>query len=272
MKIKDFEIGKDNKLTIIAGPCVLESLKHSLFLAEKLKSICDKNKVNFIFKGSFDKANRSSINSPRGLGIYDGLKVLKGVKEALNVPVTTDIHEPWQAIDVGKIVDLVQIPAFLCRQTDLLIEAAGTGKPVNVKKGQFMSAQDMLNVVNKLEESNSKEIMLTERGTFFGYNRLVNDFTAVQDMINFNYPVCFDITHSTQQPGGNGKTSGGNPEYSPMLAKAAVAIGVPCLFMEVHDDPKNALCDSSTVLDLKVVEKLICNLAKLRLLVCDSLR
>jgi 2-dehydro-3-deoxyphosphooctonate aldolase (KDO 8-P synthase) len=262
---------KNPPLFIIAGPCVIESRELCIQVGAHVKRVCDKLGLPYIFKASFDKANRSSNSSFRGPGLQDGLVVLDAVKRELGVPVLTDIHEPEQACVVAQVVDVLQIPAFLARQTDLLIAAARTGKAVNVKKGQFMSPQEMGNAVEKIRAARPPggppasaggafpaPVMLTERGTFFGYNRLVNDFTALPVMKSFGVPVVFDITHSTQQPAALGNQSGGNPQYSPLLARAAVATGcVDGLFLECHPDPKNAKSDAATMLNLNDVEPLL---------------
>ena len=266
--MKDFaidrlKVGTDEPLLIIAGPCVIESLGQCEQIAEALKQACAEHGLNFVFKASFDKANRSSIHSPRGPGLDEGLKILATIREKLGVPVTTDIHESAQAPAIGQVVDVIQVPAFLCRQTDLLLASAQTGKPVNVKKGQFVSPAEMSNVVTKLEQSHAAGIMLTERGTLFGYGRLVNDFMGVADMMALGYPVCFAVTHSTQQPGGQGTQSGGRPEHAPMLAKLAVTAGVQALFIETHPDPPNALSDSATMLPLTQMRGLIGHIASL---------
>jgi 2-dehydro-3-deoxyphosphooctonate aldolase (KDO 8-P synthase) len=254
-------------LFVIAGPCVIESADLCLRIAAHVKAICDKLGLVYVFKASFDKANRSSNASFRGPGIEDGLLVLKRVKTELGVPVLTDIHEPAQAAEAAMVVDILQVPAFLARQTDLLLACGQTGKTVNVKKGQFMSPQEMGLVVEKIKSTGNQNILLTERGTFFGYNRLVNDFTGLAVMKSFNVPVIFDITHSTQQPAGLGNQSGGNPQYSPLLARAAIAAGVDGLFLECHPDPKHAKSDAATMLHLDEVEPLLtqCNqIAELR--------
>jgi len=245
------------KLFVIAGPCVIESLEQCLLIGRHVKSVCDKLGITYVFKASFDKANRSAGSSFRGPGITDGLVVLDRVKKELGVPVLTDVHEPEQAIVAAKVVDILQVPAFLARQTDLLQAVGKTGCTVNVKKGQFMSPQEMANAIDKIRSTGGQHILLTERGTFFGYNRLVNDFTSLPIMKAFNVPVVFDITHSTQQPAGQGTSSGGNPQYSPMLARCAVAAGADGLFMECHPDPKNAKSDAATMLDLKAVESIL---------------
>lgn len=256
-------IGGDGPLVLIAGPCVIESLEMCLRIGEALVPVCESLSVGLIFKASFDKANRSSVGSPRGPGMDEGLAILDGVRSRLGTPVTTDIHDPGQAGPAAQAVDLLQIPAFLCRQTSLLLAAAATGKPVNVKKGQFMSPAEMSNVVTKLEQgfhpggaakpANQKApVILTERGTFFGYNRLVNDFAGLGEMMALGYPVCFDVTHSTQLPGaaGGGSASGGRPEHAAMLARCAAAAGVQALFIETHPDPASSPSDAATMLPL----------------------
>jgi 2-dehydro-3-deoxyphosphooctonate aldolase (KDO 8-P synthase) len=245
-------------MIVIAGPCVIEDRDTLFEVAGKIRELQEKYKNHtFIFKASFDKANRSSIHSYRGPGLERGLELLSEIKEKFSLPVTTDIHESWQAKPVGEVVDVVQIPAFLCRQTDLLIAAAKTGKTVNVKKGQFMSPWDMENVVEKLEFLNAKEIWLTERGTCFGYNNLVVDFRSLPVMKRLKVKVVFDATHSVQRPGGLGKSSGGDREFVPYLARAAVAVGVDGLFFEVHPEPERALSDGPNMLSLEEFEKLI---------------
>lgn len=263
-KIDTLTVGPDQPLLIIAGPCVIETLDQCLLIGQRLRDCCKSLGFSYVFKASFDKANRSSITSPRGPGLDDGLNILAKVGQKLQVPVTTDLHESNQAKAVGQVVDLVQIPAFLCRQTDLLVAAARTGKPVNVKKGQFLSPGEMTNVVSKLAEADAKGVMLTERGTFFGYNRLVNDFIGLADMMDLGYPVCFDVTHSTQQPGGLGTQSGGRPDRAPLLAKLAVTAGVQALFLEAHPNPRKALSDAATMLTLEAAEQTLADVAKLR--------
>lgn len=271
LNIGPFSIGPGQPLTIIAGPCQAESEELCLTVGRAVHARCQELGLNYIFKASYDKANRSSIHTDRGPGLDAGLSLLAKVRDALNVPLTTDLHEPHQAEVVGEVADLVQIPAFLCRQTDLLVAAAKTGKPVNVKKGQFMSPAEMKNVVTKLsearagitEEKSGAGTMLTERGTFFGYNRLVNDFAGLYDMMQLGPPVCFDVTHSTQQPGGEGNHTGGRPDTAPTLARCAVAAGVHCLFIETHPDPANAKSDAATMLPLETTLSLLGELAKL---------
>lgn len=237
IKLRDFEIGGD-KLTIIAGPCAAESQEILDETAKGLKEITKKLDINFIFKSSFDKANRSSIYSYRGPGLDKGLEMLQSVKDKFDLPIVTDIHTPDQAEPVSKVADILQIPAFLCRQTDLLVAAANTGKIVNVKKGQFLAPEQMSNIVKKLEECKNNQILLTERGSSFGYNNLVVDYRGIPIMQSFGYPVVFDATHSVQLPGANGTSSGGDRRYVPVLAKAAVAAGVNALFFEVHPESR----------------------------------
>ena len=247
---------------LIAGPCVIESEENVMLVAKKIKEITDKLDIPFVFKSSFDKANRTSINSFRGPGLEEGLRILNKVKTELNLNVTTDIHEPYQAEEVAKVVDIIQIPAFLCRQTDLLVAAAKTGKIVNIKKAQFLAPWDMKNVVGKLEESGNTDIMLCERGTSFGYNNLVVDMTGLVEMKKFGYPVVFDATHSVQKPGGKGNCTGGNREYVEYLAKAAIAVGADAIFMEVHPDPDNALSDGPNMVKLDELEEILVKLKK----------
>ncbi len=253
MKLKNFEIG-GNKLTIIAGPCAMESMDILKQTAEKLKTVCEKLDINYIFKSSFDKANRTSIDSYRGPGMEEGLEMLAEIKKEFEVPVTTDIHLPSQAKPVSEVADILQIPAFLCRQTDLLVAAARTGKFVNIKKGQFLAPQQMKPLIKKVEDSGNKNIMVTERGVTFGYNNLVSDFRAIPIMKSFGYPVVFDATHSVQMPGSNGDTTGGDRRFVPTLAKCAVAAGTDVLFFEVHPNPDNALSDGANSLFLNSIE------------------
>ena len=254
IKLNNFEIAGE-KLTILAGPCAMESEEISFKTAKKLKEICSRLDINFVFKTSFDKANRSSLTSYRGLGMEEGLKILAKIKKELNVPVVTDIHEAWQAEPTASVVDIVQIPAFLCRQTDLLVAAAKTGKIVNIKKGQFLAPQQMKSLVKKVEDSGNKQIMLTDRGVSFGYNNLVSDFRAIPIMKEFGYPVVFDATHSVQMPGSNGDSTGGDRRFVPILANCAMSAGADVLFFEVHPNPDEALCDGPNMLFLKDAEK-----------------
>ena len=250
-------LANNRSLLIIAGPCVIESSDLCLSIATHMKTVCERLGLTYVFKASFDKANRSSNSSFRGPGLTDGLVVLERIKGELGIPVLTDVHEVAQVPVAAKVVDILQVPAFLARQTDLLLACGHSGRAVNVKKGQFMSPQEMGNAVEKVRSGGGSEILLTERGTFFGYNRLVNDFTGLAVMKTFGCPVIFDITHSTQQPAGLGNQSGGNPQYSPLLARAAVAAGVDGLFLECHPDPKSAKSDAATVLNLEAVEPLL---------------
>lgn len=247
---------------LIAGPCAIESEEMAMDIAEKMKAITDKLGIDYTFKGSFDKANRTSIHSKRGLGIDEGLRILQKVKDTYNIPVATDIHESWQAGPVGKVVDIVQIPAFLCRQTDLLVAAAKTGKCINIKKAQFLAPWDMKNCLQKVVESGNSNVMLCERGTSFGYNTLVVDMTGLIEMKKFGYPVIFDATHSVQKPGGKGDATGGNREYVEYLAKAAIAVGVDGLFMETHQNPDEAWSDGPNMVKLDDMEELLTKLVK----------
>ena len=247
---------------LIAGPCAIESEEMAMDIAEKMKAITDKLGIDYTFKGSFDKANRTSIHSKRGLGIDEGLRILQKVKNTYNIPVATDIHESWQAEPVGKVVDIVQIPAFLCRQTDLLVAAAKTGKGINIKKAQFLAPWDMKNCLQKVVESGNSNVMLCERGTSFGYNTLVVDMTGLVEMKKFGYPVIFDATHSVQKPGGKGDATGGNREYVEYLAKAAIAVGVDGLFMETHQNPDEAWSDGPNMVKLDDMEELLTKLVK----------
>jgi 2-dehydro-3-deoxyphosphooctonate aldolase (KDO 8-P synthase) len=262
--IKSFHIENivfgDGRLTFILGPCVIESARHALFMAQEINDICRRVGVDFVYKSSFDKANRSSIESFRGGGMEKGLEVLAQVKAEIEVPVITDVHETWQVEKTAEVADIIQIPAFLCRQTDLLIESARTGKAVNVKKGQFLSPWDAKNIVEKLQAAGCEKILLTERGASFGYNNLVVDFRSFPVMRSFGVPVVFDVTHSLQLPGGLGKATGGQAEYIEPFAHAGVACGVDAVFMEVHDDPKNAPSDGPNQLPLNKLEKLLVKL------------
>lgn len=256
-KIGNIEVGLDGPLFVMAGPCVIESEEGCLRIAERLVQIAERTKVGIVFKASFDKANRSSFSSFRGPGLEEGLRVLDTVRARTGLAVMTDVHETAQAAPVGEVVDCLQVPAFLCRQTDLLCACAETGKPVNVKKGQFLSPSEMQNVVEKIRGCANDQVLLTERGTFFGYNRLVNDMTAIGKMQRLGCPVVFDATHSTQQPGGLGAASGGQPEMAPVLARAAVAAGANALFVEVHPEPEKAMSDAASMLPLDRLEEVI---------------
>ncbi|MGB2631172.1 MAG: 3-deoxy-8-phosphooctulonate synthase [Candidatus Omnitrophota bacterium] len=257
IKIGDIAIGGDNPLGFILGPCVIESEEQALRHAEKIQKVTSRLGVPFIYKSSFDKANRSSISSYRGVGLKEGIRILKKVKTEFGLPVLSDVHSVDQVSEVEEALDAIQIPAFLCRQTDLIVAAAKTGKVINVKKGQFMSPEDMRNVVEKIEWAGSKNILLTERGVTFGYNDLVVDMRSIPVMQGFGYPVVFDATHSCQLPGGLGKSSGGERRFASVLAKAAVAAGCDALFVEVHEDPDNAPCDGPNMLRLCDLEALL---------------
>lgn len=245
------------KFKLLAGSCVIESEQMVMDMAEELKNIVEDKDVDFYFKASFDKANRTSISSFRGPGIEEGLKILKNVKDTYGLKIVTDIHEPWQAEKAAEVADIIQIPAFLCRQTDLLVAAAKTGKIINVKKAQFLAPWDMKNVVRKIEEAGNRNIMLCERGTCFGYNTLVVDMTGLVEMNKFGYPVIFDATHSVQKPCGKGNATGGNREYVEYLARAAAAVGIDGMFAEVHPDPDNALSDGPNMIRLNEFEQIL---------------
>ncbi|OAB62066.1 2-dehydro-3-deoxyphosphooctonate aldolase [Leptolyngbya valderiana BDU 20041] len=257
-------IGDGQPLTLIGGPCVIESEDFTLKMAEAIAKASDRLGINYIFKSSFDKANRTSIDSFRGQAIDKGLKILQRVKDEFGLPVLTDIHESHQAAPVAEVVDVLQIPAFLCRQTDLLVAAAKTGRAINVKKGQFLAPWDMKNVVKKLEAAGATKLLLTERGTSFGYNALVVDFRSLPQMRQLGYPVVFDATHSVQMPGGQGTKSGGQREYAPVLARAAAAVGIDALFMEIHEDPDRALSDGPNMIPLAQLENVLRPILRVR--------
>ena len=263
VKIGDYYIGGGEPLMLFAGPCALESIERCLFIGRTIKEIADRLNIPYVFKASFDKANRSSFHSYRGPGLKDGMKMLKKIKKELKVPVITDIHETYQAEPVAEVADVIQIPAFLCRQTDLLYAAAKTGRVVNVKKGQFLAPGDMRNVVDKLHECGSEGILLTERGASFGYNNLVVDMRTFPIMRSFGYPVIFDGTHSVQLPGGAGTRSSGNREYVEYLVRAAVGVGIDGLFLEVHDNPEEALSDGPNMIYLDKLEELLTDAIKI---------
>lgn len=256
--------GAGRPLLVIAGPCVLEKPQVNQEIAQTLRDVCAELRLSYVFKASYDKANRSSIRSARGPGMQSGLDELQRIKNELGVPVTTDVHQPDQAAAAAEAVDLLQVPAFLCRQTDLLVACAATGKPVNVKKGQFVSPDEMKHVIAKLTANGAQQIMLTERGTFFGYHRLVNDFIGVGDLIDLGRPVCFDVTHSTQLPGAGESSTGGRPERAALLARAAVAAGVHAVFIECHPDPPRSLSDAGTIQPLHAIPGLLRELAAIR--------
>ncbi|GAS84701.1 2-dehydro-3-deoxyphosphooctonate aldolase [Paenibacillus amylolyticus] len=251
---ENVSIGGTGALAFIGGPCVIESEELVMETAEKIHVITEKLGLSFIFKSSFDKANRSSITSYRGLGMEESMKILDKVKKTFNVPVITDVHETWQCDIAAEVADILQIPAFLCRQTDLLIAAAKTGKTVNVKKGQFLSPGEMKNIITKLEEVGHEKILLTERGTTFGYNNLVVDMRGLVEMRKLGYPIVFDATHSVQRPGGMGTVTGGDREFVPYLMNAAAAVGIDAIFAETHPDPDNALSDGPNMIPLDQLE------------------
>jgi len=256
-KVGDVEIGLDAPLFVMAGPCVIESRDICLDIANRLVDIGQRASGGVIFKASFDKANRSSISSFRGPGLEKGLEILAAVRRVTGLPVMTDVHEPAQAAVAAEVVDCLQVPAFLCRQTDLLCACGRTGKPVNIKKGQFLSPGEMKNVVEKIRACGNEKIILTERGTFFGYNRLVNDMMSIEIMKRLGLAVVFDATHSTQQPGGLGNASAGRPEMAPILAKAAIAAGANGLFIEVHTEPEKAKSDAASIMPIDWLEDLL---------------
>jgi 2-dehydro-3-deoxyphosphooctonate aldolase (KDO 8-P synthase) len=260
VKIGSVEVGGGRSFVLIGGPCVLESRKTALDIAARVKEIAGRLNVPFIFKASYDKANRTSIDSFRGLGMSQGLEILQQVKERLRVPVLSDVHTAEEVDLAADVLDVIQIPAFLCRQTDLLIRAGKTKRAVNIKKGQFLAPWDMKQVVKKIEQTGNKRILLTERGTSFGYNNLISDFRSLSIMRQTGYPVVFDATHSVQQPGGLGTASGGNSEYIPLLARCAVAAGCDAVFMEIHPNPSQALSDGPNTLALSKLEKLLAEL------------
>ena len=257
VKCTNFEIANNKPFTLIAGPCQLESEEHAIKISSELKKITSQLGINFIYKTSFDKANRTSLKGKRGLGLDKSLPIFDKIKKEIGVPVLTDIHTPEQCSIVANHVDVLQIPAFLCRQTDLLIAAAKTGKIINVKKGQFLAPWDMTNVIKKIEESGNKNILITERGASFGYNTLVSDMRALPIMAKFGFPIVFDATHSVQQPGGMGEKSGGQREFVPYLAKAAIAVGVGAIFIETHEDPDNAPSDGPNMVPLNEIKILL---------------
>lgn len=262
VKIGSFEVGNDLPLALIAGPCQMESEDHAMEMAGKLVEMTTRLGMGLVYKTSFDKANRSSIHTKRGLGIEKALAVFEKIKSEFSIPVLTDVHESSQCAEVGSVVDVLQIPAYLCRQTDLLVAAAKTGRVVNVKKGQFLAPWDMKHVAEKLVESGNQNVMLTDRGTSFGYNTLVSDMRGLPTMAETGFPIVFDATHSVQQPGGQGATSGGQREFVPVLARAAVAVGVAMVFMETHEDPDNAPSDGPNMVPVDQLEPLLATLQK----------
>jgi 2-dehydro-3-deoxyphosphooctonate aldolase (KDO 8-P synthase) len=263
VQIDNLNLGSGHPLVLIAGPCVIDGRDLTLQIAETLKKVCDELKFGLIFKASFDKANRTSLNSYRGVGLESGLKILDEVRSTFGIPVTTDLHLPEQAAAVGQVCQVLQIPAFLARQTDLLVAAASTGKGVNVKKGQFMAPWDMEHVVGKLEASGCRDILLTERGTFFGYGSLVNDMRALPEMSKFGVPVVFDATHSVQQPSAAGGKTGGNREMVEPLARAAVAMGCDAVFLETHPNPEQSPSDGPNMLPMERIKPLLIQLKQI---------
>ncbi|HAK88970.1 MAG TPA: 3-deoxy-8-phosphooctulonate synthase [Nitrospiraceae bacterium] len=257
INIQNIIIGGGNPPVIIAGPCVIENEDITFHIAERLKEICGAVGLPFIFKSSYDKANRTSLSSYRGPGIEKGLRILSDVKSKFNIPVISDVHSAEEINAASDVLDALQIPAFLCRQTDLILAASKTGKPVNIKKGQFLAPWDIKNIIEKFTSTGNKNLFITERGTSFGYNNLVVDFRAFPIMRSFGRPVIFDVTHSLQLPGGQGSCSGGQREFAEPLARAAVAVGVDGLFMEVHPEPDKALCDGPNMIKLDEVEKML---------------
>lgn len=255
--VGDIEIGGRAPFALITGPCQLESLDHARMMAGRIAEACAPTGTRFIFKASYDKANRSSIGTERGLGLDEGLTILSKIRDEFGCPVLTDVHDARQCGPVGEAVDVLQIPAFLCRQTDLLLAAGETGRAINVKKGQFLAPWDMGNVADKIASTGNTRIMLCDRGTSFGYNTLVSDFRGLPIMARTGYPVVFDATHSVQQPGGQGTTSGGQREFAPVLARAAVAVGVSALFIETHEDPDNAPSDGPNMIPVDRMQSLI---------------
>ena len=255
--VGDIAIGGTNPFALITGPCQLESRDHAFMMAEQIAEACAKSGTQFIFKASYDKANRSSINTHRGLGIEEGLLILSDIRAAFGCPILTDVHEAAQCQTAAGVVDILQIPAFLCRQTDLLLAAGKTGRAINVKKGQFLAPWDMRNVADKIASTGNDQILLCDRGTSFGYNTLVSDFRGLPIMANTGYPVVFDATHSVQQPGRQGNTSGGQREFAPVLARAACAVGIAALFIETHQDPDTAPSDGPNMIPVDQMGDLI---------------
>lgn len=260
IKINNITVGNDLPFVLIAGPCVLESREHALEMSTALKEITDKLGIPFIYKTSFDKANRTSIQGARGMGMKMGLPILAEIKETFGCPIITDVHSSDQCAPVAEVVDVLQIPAFLCRQTDLLKAAAETGKAINIKKGQFLAPWDMANVVKKMESFGNQNLMLCERGASFGYNTLVSDMRSLPIMARFGYPIVFDATHSVQQPGGAGASTAGERQFVPILARAAISVGVASVFIETHQDPDNAPSDGPNMVRLKDLPKLLTEL------------
>jgi 2-dehydro-3-deoxyphosphooctonate aldolase (KDO 8-P synthase) len=260
IKVKKINIGKKLPLTLIAGPCQIESKDHCHMIAAKIQEIADKLNIGFIFKSSFDKANRTSLKSARGIGLDKSLSIFEYIAKDLDLPILTDVHNEEQCKIVSKVVDVIQIPAFLCRQTDLLVAAAKTNKVINIKKGQFLAPWDMKNVIKKIEESGNDKILITERGVSFGYNTLISDMRSLTILSELGYPVVYDATHSVQQPGGKGDSSGGERQFVSSLSRAAVAVGISTIFLETHDNPDKAPSDGANMIPLNSLEKLLKNL------------
>ena len=263
VKCSNFEIANDKPFTLIAGPCQLENESHAIKISSELKKITSDLGINFIYKTSFDKANRTSLKGKRGMGLEKSLPIFDKIRKDIGIPILTDVHSAEQCSIVSSHVDILQIPAFLCRQTDLLIAAAKTGKIINVKKGQFLAPWDMKNVIKKIEDSGNKNILITERGASFGYNTLVSDLRALPIMSKFGFPIVFDATHSVQQPGGMGEKSGGQREFVPHLARAAIAVGVGAIFIETHQDPDNAPSDGPNMVPLNEMKSLLKKLTEI---------
>ena len=263
ISLNKFNVSNDLPFFLISGPCQLENRDHAMFMAEEIKKITDKLEINLVYKTSFDKANRTSLKSERGIGLDKSIKIFEEIKRNFNLPILTDVHSPEQCNQVKNVVDIIQIPAFLCRQTDLLVSAAKTNLIVNIKKGQFLAPWDMKNVIKKISDSNNDNILVTERGVSFGYNTLVSDMRSISILKKEQYPVIFDATHSVQQPGGKGDSSGGEREFIYDLSKAAIAVGVAGLFLEVHDDPDNAPSDGPNMLKLSDLENFLNNIKKI---------
>ncbi|MGD9276201.1 MAG: 3-deoxy-8-phosphooctulonate synthase [Candidatus Pacearchaeota archaeon] len=263
IKLKDFYISNYSPVVLIAGPCVIESEEHVLFMARELKKIANELNINLIFKTSYDKANRSSIDSYRGPGVDKGIQIFKKIKHETGLPILTDVHSIEEAKEIAEVVDVMQIPAFLSRQTDLIVEAAKTGKIINVKKGQFLAPWDVENIIGKIKNTGNDKIMITERGVSFGYNNLVSDMRSLVIIKRFGYPVVFDGTHSVQLPGGKGATSGGQREFVEPLSLAATSTGIASLFLEVHDNPDKALCDGPNMIKLKDLRNLLIKVKKI---------
>ena len=259
IKVNNFEISNDKPFTLIAGPCVIENRDHALMIAESINLICSETNTNYIYKASFDKANRTSIKSERGIGFDESLEIFNEIKNNFKCPIITDVHNEYQCKEINNndIVDIIQIPAFLCRQTDLLIAAGNTKKIVNVKKGQFLSPYDIPNIIEKIKSTNNENILITERGTSFGYNNLISDFRSLEIMKKYEFPIIFDATHSVQEPGGLGQSSGGKRAFVPILATAAVSVGIAGIFIETHPDPDNALSDGPNSLPLNQLKPLL---------------